>query len=335
MDLQTEQEEISVLADTARKVGAEVEAMDVELRAEKRITLIDAAKQPRTKDELKQIKASGAVAAGAFLAVLFGISFWEYRAGKIGSAEEVMGSLGIHLIGTLPALPGQPRRRLARAADQDRVWQSILVDSIDATRTMLLHASRDEAIRVVMVTSAAAEEGKTSLACHLAASLARSGRRTLLIDGDLRRPSVHRLFNMDPVPGVSELLRGEAELNQAIRPTDLGAGELDVILAGAADDSTVQSLSRGELQPWFDALKARYDFIIVDSSPLLQAVDGLLLSQHVDAAIFSILRDVSRVHMVRAAYDRIGALGVRVLGAVVAGTEVARYQDHYGFVAKA
>jgi Mrp family chromosome partitioning ATPase len=108
----------------------------------------------------------------------------------------------------------------------------MLTESVDAVRTLLLHAAHNEGLRVVMVTSAVGGEGKTSLSCHLAASLARSGRKTLLVDGDMRNPSCHRMFEVELEPGLSELLRGETDAAEAIHSTP--AATLSVLPAGQA-----------------------------------------------------------------------------------------------------
>ena len=213
-----------------------------------------------------------------------------------------------------PCPPSRTRSR-QRAGKEERRLQSLLVESIDAARTMILHASRIEAIRTVMITSAVKGEGKTSLACHLATSLARAGRRTLLIDCDLRSPAAHRLFDLPPGPGLSEVLRGEVDAADVIQPTP--AHGLHLIPAGRCDALAIQALAQDGIRALFDDLRARYDFIIVDSAPVLPVADSLLVSQVVDAVIFSILRDVSRVPMVHAAYERLTALGTRTLGAVV------------------
>jgi capsular exopolysaccharide synthesis family protein len=273
---------------------------------------------------LKRLKTSGTAAAGSFAFFLLGVTLWEVRARRVSSPDEVEKGLGIRLVGSLPALHG---RSGAWNAPADRRWQSVLIDSVDATRTVLLHASRAESIRVVMVTSALPGEGKSSLSCHLAASLARAGRQTLLIDCDLRRPSIHRLLDQPQGPGVGELLRGEAEVPGVIRRSH--AANLDLITAGRWDELAVQALARGDLQAIFDGLRTRYDFVIVDSAPVLPVVDSLLVGQHADAVIFSILRDVSRLPSVQDARDRLTSLGVRVLGAVVSGMRRESYAPRY------
>src|SRR5205823_4998314 len=148
-------------------------------------------------------------------------------------------------------------------------------------------------VQVVMVTSALPGEGKTSLSTHLAISLARAGFNTLLIDGDLRRPAVHRLFDAEVGPGFNELLRGEVGLAAVTRPT-LVPG-LSLIPAGQWSPHSTQALSQDGTGTLLKPLRSQYDFIIVDSSPILPVVDPLLLGQHADAVLFSILHDVSRL----------------------------------------
>jgi capsular exopolysaccharide synthesis family protein len=176
-----------------------------------------------------------------------------------------------------------------------------------------------------MITSAESGEGKTTLATHLATSLARTGLKTLVIDGDLRCPTIHRLFDLPPEPGLSELLRGEFGLDDVIAPTSVV--ELKVLAAGRYDQAAIRNLAQGGLGPIFTRLKEQFDFVIVDSSPLLPVADGLLIAQQADAVLFSILRDVSRKTKVFAAYQRLSKLAVPILGAVVTGT----YGGAYGY----
>src|SRR5207247_1833903 len=140
--------------------------------------------------------------------------------------------------------------------------------------------------------------GKTSLASQLAASLARAWRKTLLVDGDLRNPAAHRLFDLPLEPGLSEVLRGEVNVTDAVKPTSLS--RLWLMSAGHWDAHAVQALAQDGVGTMFEQLKEQYDFIVVDSCPVLPVADSLLLAQHVDGVIFSILRDVSRMPSVHA-----------------------------------
>ena len=325
MDLHWIEDEIALASEAAKTVGSEVEVMNVELQAPPRIRLIERAEAPPLGDPTRRTKICLATAIGVLFSFMGLVSLLEFYARRIDSPEEVTESLGMRVVGTLPMLPTPSSSRGQKG--EGELSRRLLVESIDAVRTMLLHASRVESVRTVMVTSAAKGEGKTSLACHLATSLARSGRTTLLIDCDLRRPSVHRLLDETRGPGLCELLRDKIGLEDAIRP--VGSG-LSVITAGMADDLAIESLASNRLSDLFARLKQDFDFIIVDTPPLLLVPDALVLSQHVDAALFSILRETSRLPDVHAAHGKLSLLGVRILGAVFAGTPTAkRYHDYH------
>jgi polysaccharide biosynthesis transport protein len=317
VDLSSVQEEIAHAEDVAQRIGAELEILNVELKAPPRVRLMEEAEISHAKDEMRQVKMAGMAGLGAVAAVVGCVSFWEFRARRIDSADEVVRGLGLRLVGALPPLPEGDGSSGAGQAHARR-QESLLVESVDAVRAALLHASATESIRVVMVVSALGGEGKTTLACHLAASLARAGRRTLLVDGDLRRPAVHRMFDLAEGPGLGELLRGEAGLEEVIAPAP--ATGLWVIPAGRCDTAAIRALAREELGQLLGRLRERYDFLVIDSAPVLPVADALQFGQHVDAALFSILRGVSRAPSVHAAYERLSSLGIRQLGAVVMGT---------------
>src|SRR5207253_4533778 len=223
-----------------------------------------------------------------------------------------------NLIGTLPALPANVRVASTGQFNGNALRvQSALSEAVDALRAQLLWAADRDGLRVVMITSANSGEGKTSLATQLAASLARAWRKTLLIDGDLRHPGIHRQFDMQLDPGFSEVLRGEAECDDVVRPTPVS--RLWLISAGQCDAHATQALAQKEVRLLLERLKEQYDFIIVDSSPVLPVADALSLGQHVDAVVLSILRDVSRLPAVQTSYQRLASLGIRMLGTIVLG----------------
>ncbi len=195
--------------------------------------------------------------------------------------------------------------------------QGILAESIDSIRTMLLQQSRDVAHQIIMITSAGDREGKTTVASHLAASLARSGRRTLLIDGDLRSPTAHLVFGAAGDPGLCEVLRGEAEFAAALQPTSVDG--LMLIAGGQCDYTAVAALSKDVLADLLHKAREQFEFIVIDASPVLTYADAMLLGSHADAAVISVRRDVSRIHKVNDARDRMESVGIRVLGAVVNG----------------
>jgi capsular exopolysaccharide synthesis family protein len=300
----------------AAKVADAVQALKVELGAPPRIQLVEPAEVQNQVDKLREVKMAGLTSLGGLGLVVAAVSLWEFRARRVSAPSEVAAGLGLRVVGTIPRLPSGHGRRAITGHGRER-WENRLLESIDAIRTMLLRLSELEETRVVMVAGAIRGEGKTSLSVHLATSMARSGRRTLLVDGDFRSPTADRLFDVPPTPGLCELLRGEADLAQIIAPTSMP--NLYVIPAGLGDDRAVQAMSQQGARGIFDRLRDQFDYVVIDSSPVLSVVDPLLICGKVDGVLLSVLRDVSRIPAVYAAADRIAMLGARILGVVVSG----------------
>src|SRR5690606_4466787 len=119
--------------------------------------------------------------------------------------------------------------------------------------------------------------GKTTVTCHLGNSMARAGRRTVLIDCDIRQPAVHEIFSLPLTPGLCEVLRGECDLDDVVRRVEPDG--LWVVPAGEIDQAALHSLAKDGLQPIFQRLREEFDFVLADSSPILPVTDGLLVAQ--------------------------------------------------------
>jgi capsular exopolysaccharide synthesis family protein len=326
LDLSALQDETAQLQTTAGQVAAELEALTVELQAPPRVRSIEDAVPPKSRDRKKRFAMIGLITLGSFFGGLFSVALLESRTQKVGSVDEVPAELGLQIVGTLPTNRTRTFRITLGRRTKNPYWDNAFLESIDATRTMLIHAARTASRRVVMIASADSGEGKTSLSCHLATSLARGGLRTLLVDADLRNPSIHRRFDLTPTCGLSELLRGEAAVSQAIVETD--SENLKVVTAGVCDQSAIRLLTQGDLGSLFSQFKDQFDFVIVDSSPILPVADASMIAQQADAVVFSIFSDVSRKTNVCAALHRLQCLGVTILGAVV--TDSSKTEHVYG-----
>jgi polysaccharide biosynthesis transport protein len=290
----------------------------IELHAAPRVVPFQDA-QLMKKEDKKQLLATAATPMGMIGLVCVGLAWLDVRQRRIRCATQVSRGLGIRVMGAVPNTPGL-ERTLASPMVESELAGTPVLESIDALRTQLLHEEASgHPARLVMVTSAVTGEGKTTLAAHLAGSLARAGRKTLLVDGDLRRPTIHQLFEMPQQPGLSEVLLGEVEVSEAWQ--DSTSDNLTIMTAGQWDREVLLSLSRGSLEGVFEKLVEEFDFVIVDSHPVLAATDSLLLGRQVDAVILSVLREVSQIPKVYAAAQKMQTLGIPVLGAVVNGTD--------------
>jgi capsular exopolysaccharide synthesis family protein len=324
VDLEADREAIAIAAEFSRKVALEIEAVKAELDEPDRIRVFTPAKPPMLRDKHRKVKVGALAGVGSFAITLLGVAFLEYSAHRVDSPDDVTKGLGMRLFGALPVVPTATRGRGA-VSEAEPPWRGRLVDSVDMTRTTLLHATRAESVRVIMITSAVKGEGKTSVSCHLSASLGRTGRRTLLIDCDLRRPAIHRMLDVSQGPGLSEVLRRQVDIIEAVRPSGLDG--LDVITAGGRDSLALQALARDDLKSLLDRVRHRYEFVILDTPPVLPVIDSLLISQYADGVLLSVLRDISRTPQIFAAHERLAALGARTLGAVVSGV----WCDGYGY----
>ena len=315
-ELENLKQEIAREGAVVADLGKRMEVGRYELLSKSRVSLFgEPALMPLERK--KQIMGTAGGLIVAFGASLVGVAIWEFRRRRIHSTDEVATGLGIPVVGALPTSRNVEQMINAPAEEVD--GDPLLTESVDAIRTQLLHAPQGEPARVLMVTSAGAGEGKTTLAGHLAASLSRAGRKTLLIDGDLRQPAVHQIFEAPLQPGFSEAMLGEADTVDAILATNVDG--MMMLPAGQYDREVLQSLARGGVQGILEKLKDEFDFIVIDSHPVLSANDSLLIGKHVDAVILSVLREVSEMPKVYAAAQRLNSLGIRVLGAVVNATD--------------
>lgn len=307
-DLENRKSEIDQLARVTDQIGLQLEATSLDLTAPPRVTLLEEAVVPSGNDTVKRLllalmaACAGGSCGGALIVAL------EYMRNRLGDVEEIPSRIGVRAIGTIPWI-GKTRRG---GANEYR-----LAESVDSIRTLLLQGNRETA-RVIMVTSAGEREAKSSLAANLAASIARSGHRTLLIEGSLRNPSVHAALQIDAAtPGMAELLRGETTNNEVVQPTAIDG--LFAVTAGAVDYDAITALSRQEFPRIIQVFRDSFDHVIIDAGPVLAYADTLIMGRQSDIAILSTMRDVSSVPATVAALDRLRSAGVRVAGCVLSG----------------
>jgi capsular exopolysaccharide synthesis family protein len=313
-ELETKKQKVHTLQVVVEEINRDLHKMGLDKQAPNRIQRLDDPVAPSSSPMKRKVMMVCFCGFSMFMLVGLAVSFYECQARRIVSSTQLIDGLGMRVVGALPSV-SRPGRKALAAANGD--MNRLLVESIDTVRTNLIHSTASEPVHVVMITSALDREGKTTVASQLAASLARCGRRTLLVDGDLRRPTAHRLFELPLEPGVCEVLRGEAETDDVIRPTRVAG--LWMISAGQYDLESIQALSKERLGDMVDLLRSRFDFVVVDSAPVLSIADSSMLGQHVDAAILCVMREVSQAAKVYEASEQLRAVGVHVLGTVING----------------
>lgn len=311
VELQVGAAELDQLQEIAADMNMKLEQLDVEGVAPARIRRIQRAIPAPAISATTRYTIVGLGAAAAFALTCFGIAYLEFRNRRLDGPEQVGEGLGIRVVGTLPGLSAR------KMLDPDHPVVAQLTESIDSVRTLLMHDASSKRRQVVMVTSATTQEGRTTVASQLAASLARAGRRTLLVDGDLRRPALHALFDVPLEDGLCEVLRAEVDVADVIRPTH--AEGLWLLTAGYCDVDAIHALATEQLQPAFEKLRSEYDFVIIDGGPVLGMSDALIFGQYSDGAILSVRRDFSQMPKINEAASLLKSVGVRLIGSVVNG----------------
>jgi capsular exopolysaccharide synthesis family protein len=318
IDLENLKQETAHADKFAGTVADEAERLRLELGAPPRVTVSEEPFVAAGLEGNRRLKITLAGMLAVFVAGFGLLVLYEYRTRPVTRARDAADGLGLRLLGTVPALG-------ARAGRYNSDPHRALAEAIDTTRTMVLYGAADRRVRSLLVTSAVDGEGKTSLAGHLAISLARAGFRTLLVDGDVQAPSAHALFDLPAAPGLCEVLRGEATADQAVRQTGLPG--LSVLPAGAWDLIARQALVGHRWKAVKVDLEAGYDFVVIDSGPILLVSDSLLLARDADGVLLSVLIDVSRVASVEETRDRLRTVGANVLGVVVNGVVTPSYRS--------
>jgi succinoglycan biosynthesis transport protein ExoP len=315
-DLLDVESKIKLLDESTAKTSAQLDKArnDISLP----VHIMEEAEIPEGSTLMYRVILTSFLGILCFCVGVGGVVLLEYTKQRVSTLNDIgYGGLGIRVLGTVPNLARLSRQAASKNGEAAGAVSGILAESIDSVRTMLLSNKRADAPKVILVTSADEHEGKTTVASHLAASLARAGRRTLLVDGDLRKPAIHQLFDMPLSAGVCEVLRGEAEVDAVVHPAQVEG--MWVMLAGQCDQQAIAALAKESAAALFRTLRADYEFVVIDSGPALAFADTMLMGSHADAAVMAILRDVSQIPKVYEARERLEAIGMQVLGGVVGG----------------
>ena len=219
---------------------------------------------------------------GGGVALAFALNYLDP---SLRSIEQVEQRTGLGVVASVPLVksrgPVSGGAGINLPAVSDR--RGVVAEAYRTMRaTLAMTSGRGDKHRVFLITSAIPGEGKTFTSSNFAATLAQQGFRTLLIDADLRKPSVSKLFfNENLKPGLSEVLMGSSPVEEAIVPTKVE--NLSVLPAGGIAPNPSELLAQAQFHELMQGLKERYDRIVIDSSPVLAVRDALLLAKSVDA----------------------------------------------------
>ena len=254
----------------------------------------------------------GGLAAG--IALAFGLNYLDP---SLRTIEQVEQRTGLGVVAAVPRIKTAPAQGGGGAelpTVRDR--RGTIAEAFRTMRATLAHIAGRDKNRVFLITSAIPGEGKTFTSTNFAASLAHQDLRTLLVDADLRKPSVSKiLFNQNRKPGVSEVLLGQCPAKDAIVPTAID--NLWFLPAGGIAPNPSELLAQGKLGEVIESLKGQYDRIVIDSSPVLAVRDPLLLAPLVDACCLIVRAGYSPSKATATAVRLLSEAGVPAKGVVL------------------
>src|SRR5579872_1722726 len=244
-------------------------------------------------------------------------------------------SLGMIPLGSKSAREGPNPKRLVIATSKEAVElvtqvrpQSQMAESYRALRTSLLLSSLGSPPKVVMVTSALPQEGKTTTSINTAVVLAQKGVRVLLIDADMRRPSIHKTLGMGPRSGLSNVLTGSADLQQAISRSTI-LPNLFILPAGTPPPNPAELLASANMRDVLAQLREQYDHIVLDTPPSLSVTDAVVLSPRADAVVLVIRSSQTTKQALRRARDILAQVSAKVVGVLLNAVDLTSPDYYY------
>jgi tyrosine-protein kinase Etk/Wzc len=306
------------------------------------VQIVDAAKPP-------QLPVRPRTKLNILLGIIFGLGLGvgiafllEFLDDTVKTGDDIE-RFGLTLLGTIPLVhTDQIIRRLKKQgkrftdADLHRVESKMITrfspkspvsEAYRSLRTNIQFADIDRPKRVILMTSTTSKEGKSTTAVNLAVTLAQTGSRVLIVDSDLRRPSVHNFFSMDKTYGLTNVLIGSLTLDEVTKPTEVD--NMFVITAGDIPPNPAELVASERMRQFIETVSTLYDFVILDSPPVVAVTDAAVLATRVDGVIMVVSSGtVSKKELMRA-IGLIKNVRSSVLGIVLNGLDIKKIYGSY------
>ncbi len=320
------------LQDRAQSLGVLAELRNGNVQVAQPATVPTSPSSPRT---------SRNVALGAILGLLLGLGvafLLERFDRRIREPKDLEAIYGLPLLGVVPESPALARS--ARRGDSAGALAPNEAEAFHLIRAHLRYFNVDKELRTLLVASAAPGDGKTTVARHLASAAARMGSRVLLLEADLRRPTVAQQLAISSGPGVADVLIGAVLLNEAVQSVALGqpSGDgssgrtLDVLVAGAAlPPNPGELIESRAMEVLLDNAQSTYDLVVIDTPPLTAVSDAFPLLRKVDGVIIVGRVGRNRRDVAERLHQTLAGAGAPLLGVIANGFKSTRGSYGYSY----
>ena len=264
--------------------------------------------------------------------------FFEYLDNTIKLPEEMEKYLNIPFLGSTPLFSTKNKWNIRGDTSQELITfnypRSTASESYRGIRTNILFSSAESVPQVILITGVGPQEGKTITTANLAVTMAQADSKVVIIDCDMRRANVHKVFGTANDHGISNLLVGNSNMREAIIHTRIP--NLDVIPCGPIPPNPSELLGSARMKTLLNSLRKHYAHILIDSPPSIAVTDAVVLSKSVDGVILVIRAGYTAKEIIKSGIAQFGAVGTHILGAVLNGVDISRdryyykYKDYYG-----
>lgn len=296
------------------------------------ISVVDPALVPYQKHKPNtRLNLALGLVAGLFLGMVIAFLI-EFIDDRVKSSSDLERLLGLPLLGITPALKGKNITPIDYTMASFKQPTSALAESFRSMRTNLMFATRDGLPRSLSVTSSMPSEAKSSTCVNLATVLAQSGKRVLLVDADLRKPTAHKRLKLDNTLGLSNYLTHQASIDEVIQSLEIE--NVSIITAGPISPNPVELLSSDRMDELFALVPERFDIVIMDSPPTIGLSDALLLASRVNATIMVAAFAQSKKRALLDAMKRLRHVQANMIGMIftkVRGNDSSGYGYDYQY----
>jgi capsular exopolysaccharide synthesis family protein len=249
----------------------------------------------------------------------------EYLDSRLKTPDDIKSYLGLPFLGLVPSVRSGDAE--GNSPLLERGVPPAFAEAMRAVRTGVMFSTEAEGGRTLVITSTAPGEGKTVVAANLADALARAEQRTLLIDGDLRKPRVHEVFEYAQEPGLSNVLAGTSDVQAAIRQT--AVPYLAILPAGTIPSNPAELLASQRYRELLADLGKNFDWIILDSPPVMAVTDAAVISNTATGVLFVVGADMTPRRIAQAAIEQLTAARGRIAGAVLNRVNLDKHSYYY------
>jgi non-specific protein-tyrosine kinase len=296
-----------------------------------RITIVQQAVAPDAPASPRPLFNTAIAAMLAFLLGIGAAFLWERLDDRIKSPEDVEAVTGLATIGLIAQMPGDKDRQAFYRLASLLYPRSPAAEAFRTIRTNIEFAGLDQGVRTILVTSAIPGEGKTVVASNLAVVFAQAGRRTILVDADLRRPMVHGIFSLPNDRGLTDLVRSDdVSIGDASQATE--TPNLTVITSGTVPANPAELLGSRRMDAIIERLKGSADILIFDSPPVTAVTDAALMAVKAEATILVIQSHRTSRRVVGQGIEALTKVNARIVGAVLNNVPGHVSTPYYGRV---